>query len=526
MKKPETPLNEQQRLEDLLRLEILDTESESFFDDLTKLASEICGTKISLISLIDSNRQWFKSKVGLEASETPREISFCGHAILDEDIFEIPDAELDERFRDNPLYTGAPHVRFYAGAQLKTSSGNNIGTLCVIDNQPRQLNEWQKSALKKLANQVVLLLEARLREKKLKMANEKLDVIVKNIPLNLVMYNKNGEITWMNEQWQKDFNFPDNHLIKKNINHIFTGEEKYPFLSPNFNWKRLKINDLNQNDIFINWISVPVNSHHFLGIAKNINQQVMSEIETLKLEKSLEEQKRISQHQAKLASLGQLAAGVGHEINNPLAIIKGFLHALEMELNTHQNPDSKPAYLLKKIDHATDRIVNIVKGLKSFSRANSSDLGNFSLNEALSSTIQLISDIYKKEGITLSLQDTSSSPLIIYGNKGRMEQVLLNLIHNAKDAMEDSEDKTIEMELSVEASKAVFFIKDKGKGIPNDIKDKIFDPFFTTKDVNKGTGLGLSIVASIVKEMDGEIRFESSIGKGTTFYVEVPLSQH
>jgi C4-dicarboxylate-specific signal transduction histidine kinase len=521
MKKPGIPQNEHDRLEDLIRLEILDTESEPFFDDLTKLASEICGTKISLISLIDSNRQWFKSKIGLEASETPREISWCGHAILADGIFEIPDAELDERFKDNPLYTGEPHVRFYAGAPLKTSSGYNIGTLCVIDSQPKNLNDWQRSALKKLANQVVLLLEARLREKKLKIANEKLDVIVKNIPLNLVIYDKEGEISWVNEQWQKDLNYSDIDLLKKDIAQFITTNKSYSFLSSNYRWERLKIKNKSLQDIFVNWINVPLNSSHFLGIAKNIHQQVMSEIETQELEKSLEEQKMISQHQAKLASLGQLAAGVGHEINNPLAIIKGFLHALEIELNINQNPDSKPAYLINKINHATDRIVNIVKGLKSFSRANTSDLANFSLNDALSNTIQLISEIYKKEGVTLKFQDSSTAPLFIYGSKGRMEQVFLNLIHNAKDAMEDSPEKVIEMELKQVSNKAVFSIHDQGKGIPDEIKDKIFDPFFTTKDVNKGTGIGLSIVASIIKEMDGIIKFETSPGKGTTFYIEI-----
>jgi two-component system NtrC family sensor kinase len=524
MKKPEISLNEKSRLEDLIRLEILDTESEPYFDDLTKLASEICGTKISLISLIDSERQWFKSKIGLDASETPREISWCGHAILDDGVFEIPDAELDERFKDNPLYTGEPHVRFYAGAPLKTSGGHNIGTLCVIDNQPRNLNDWQRSTLKKLANQVVLLLEARLREKKLKITNEKLDVIVKNIPLNLVIYDIEGEISWVNEQWQKDFNYSDIDLLRKDISQFITTDKKYSFLSSNYHWERLKIKNKGQEDVFVNWINVPLNSTHFLGIAKNINQQVMSEIETQELAKSLEEQKRISQHQAKLASLGQLAAGVGHEINNPLAIIKGFLHALEIELNINNLPESKPAYLIKKIDHATDRIVNIVKGLKSFSRANSSDLTHFSLNDALSNTIQLITEIYKKEGVTLKFQDSSTSPLIIYGSKGRMEQVFLNLIHNAKDAMEDSPEKVVEMELKQVSNKAVFTIHDQGKGIPEEIKDKIFDPFFTTKDVNKGTGIGLSIVASIIKEMDGEIKFETAIGRGTTFYIEILLS--
>jgi two-component system, NtrC family, sensor kinase len=524
MKAPDIPKNEEDRLKDLLRLEVLDTNSEQHFDELTKLASEICGTKISLISLIDSDRQWFKSKVGLDASETPRNISWCGHAILKDEIFEIPDAELDDRFRDNPLYTGQPHVRFYAGAPLKTSHGFNIGTLCVIDSEPKKLTHWQKESLQVLARQVVLLLEARLREKKLELINEKLDVIVKNIPLNLVTYNFDGEINWVNDQWSKDFDFSPDELISKKISQVLPNENNYNFLSPIKNWSRLKLKSKSGENVFTNWISIPVNTHHFLGIGKNITQQVISDIETKKLEKDLEDQKRISQHQAKLASLGQLAAGVGHEINNPLAIIKGFLHALDGELSTHQPAESKAFYLLKKIEHATDRIVNIVKGLKSFSRADQSELEYFSLNESLSITLQLISDIYKKEGINFKLEDQTTDSLIIFGNKGRMEQVFLNLINNAKDAMEDSQNKHIQLILKQDSGKAFFSITDSGKGIPDEIKDKIFDPFFTTKDVNKGTGIGLSIVASIIKDMDGEIKFESKLGHGTTFTIEIPMS--
>ena len=525
MKTPDIPKNEEERLKDLLRLEVLDTNSEQHFDELTKLASEICETKISLISLIDSDRQWFKSKVGLDASETPRNISWCGHAILKDEIFEIPDAELDDRFRDNPLYTGQPHVRFYAGAPLKTSHGYNIGTLCVIDSSPKKLTTWQKESLQILARQVVLLLEARLREKKLELINEKLDVIVKNIPLNLVTYNFDGEINWVNNQWQKDFDFSAHDLISKKIFQALPNENNYNFLSPNKAWNRLELKNKSGENVFTNWISIPVNTHHFLGIGKNVTQQVKSDIETKQLEKNLEDQKRISQHQAKLASLGQLAAGVGHEINNPLAIIKGFLHALDGELTAHQPADSKSFYLLKKIEHATDRIVNIVKGLKSFSRADQSELEYFSFHETLSITLQLVSDIYQKEGFNFKLEDHTSEPLIVFGNKGRMEQVFLNLINNAKDAMEDSQDKNIQLILKEDSGKAFFSIRDSGKGIPDEIKDKIFDPFFTTKEVNKGTGIGLSIVASIIKDMDGEIKFESKLGHGTTFIVELPIAK-
>jgi two-component system NtrC family sensor kinase len=106
-----------------------------------------------------------------------------------------------------------------------------------------------------------------------------------------------------------------------------------------------------------------------------------------------------------------------------------------------------------------------------------------------------------------------------------MEQVFLNLINNAKDAMEDSQDKNIQLILKEDSGKAFFSIRDSGKGIPDEIKDKIFDPFFTTKEVNKGTGIGLSIVASIIKDMDGEIKFESKLGHGTTFIVELPIAK-
>ena len=161
------PYSEAERLEELLRYEVLDTGDEQSLDDLTQLASYICDTSISLISLIDKDRQWFKSRVGLSTTETSRDIAFCSHAILQEGIFEVPNALEDERFHDNPLVTGDLGIRFYAGSPLITAKGSAIGTLCVIDKSPKKLTDQQRTALNIIAKQVVSQLELRLHNRKL-----------------------------------------------------------------------------------------------------------------------------------------------------------------------------------------------------------------------------------------------------------------------------------------------------------------------------------------------------------------------
>lgn len=182
MKIPEIPLNERGRLKALGEYSILDTLPELEYDDITQLASQICGTSISTISLIDENRQWFKSKVGLGVNETTREISFCGHAIVEPDkIFTVKDSRLDERFQNNPLVIGEPHVIFYTGVPLISPSGFALGTLCVIDDQPKELNQGQLKSLKSLANQVVSLFE--LRKSKLLLERLTNDLENRNLEL-------------------------------------------------------------------------------------------------------------------------------------------------------------------------------------------------------------------------------------------------------------------------------------------------------------------------------------------------------
>lgn len=150
MDSPKTPDNEAERLHALRALKILDTSHEERFDRVTRMAKRMFGVSISLVSLVDEDRQWFKSKQGLDTVETPRDISFCGHAINNDGLFIITNAAEDQRFYDNPLVTDYPNIRFYAGYPLKLRQGINIGTLCLIDSKPRQMDEEDCQLLKDL----------------------------------------------------------------------------------------------------------------------------------------------------------------------------------------------------------------------------------------------------------------------------------------------------------------------------------------------------------------------------------------
>jgi PAS domain S-box-containing protein len=221
---PPIPDSESKRLDALRSYRLLDSQPEQDFDDLTALAANICGAPISLVSLVDESRQWFKSKVGFAASETPRDISFCGHAILEDEILIVPDAKRDPRFAANPMVLEEPRIQFYAGSPLVNPQGYALGALCVMDRVPRELSKSQLEALRILSRQVVSQMELRKRARELAASEERLRVVTENAKVGLVMVNEDRHYVYANDEYVRILGLAPQPIVGKGVADVLASE--------------------------------------------------------------------------------------------------------------------------------------------------------------------------------------------------------------------------------------------------------------------------------------------------------------
>ncbi len=565
MKEAEIPFSEIRRLSALDKLQILDTLPEEDFDAITQLASEICGVPISLVSLIDKDRQWFKSRVGIDIEESARNISFCGHAINTQDeFFLINDSSKDERFADNPLATMENGVVFYAGFPLTDKEGNTFGTLCVIDHKPRELSEFQIGVLKKLSKQIVKLLELRLANIQLNEAtlllnieNKKLSSVINSNYFGVAVWDvKNNRLNFSNNYFENLFGF-------ENLQQVFELKDFLTYLKADNIDKildKLYIakSEVFLKDILVNFtISIELKTYvdiHFQSILdaeKNIDEvwiyvvdvsqkmyvQQNSEINgkilhDLILERTKELENAGFQLKERNEELEQFAYITSHDLQEPLRKVQTFLSMLK-SYNPYK--DERTLELFEKIDVSTIRMRSQINDILSYSRLHGIGLEHTNVN--LNHTIgDVIIDLELQIEEKNARIEMDALPTII-GLPVQLKQLFYNLFSNSLKFNEQT--PKIKLEYKLVKYEDLKFINtdmqsgdfheislmDNGIGFDMKYSEQIFTIFQRLHDENKytGTGIGLALVKKIIDNHDAHIVVNSIKEVGTEFKIYFPV---
>jgi two-component system cell cycle sensor histidine kinase/response regulator CckA len=547
---------EAERLKSLSDYEVVGTAPELPFDEITRLAAQICEVPIAIVSFVDEDRLWLKSRIGVDLEESPRNTSFCSHAILDtKDVFEVTDALRDERFADNPFVTGEPHIRFYAGAPLVTGSGHALGTLCVLDYAPRELTPDQVQALKILGKQVMTLLELRRLEQRNKSAHYK---AVERFKQAEQMYRTLIEQVPAVAYIAEGGRFGKWHYISPRIEAMLGFRAQEWIQHPELWQERLHPEDRDRalaeeaedwefelgdeplktqyrmiaRDEKVVWVSdeaVLVRDDsgkpmYYRGVLVDITD--IKEAESSRL--ALEEQLRQSQ---KMDAVGRLAGGIAHDFNNLLSVI---LNYARFALEDTADDDAR-RHDIAEIIRAGERAATLVQQLLTFSRKEIVAPSVLNLNDVVADMEKLLRRTIG-EHITLETDlptDLRNSKI----DRGQVEQVLANLAVNARDAMTAGGTVTIRTaNVTVDAlHRAVprippgeyvcLEVNDTGAGMDDETATRAFEPFFTTKARGEGTGLGLATVYGIVQGAGGHVELDSIAGRGTTFSIYLPVTE-
>jgi PAS domain S-box-containing protein len=544
MKVPETPANEPARLSELLELAILDTKPEPAFDALATLAAEITGAPIALVSLSGQGRQWFKARHGLDATEVPRELSFCGHVVAAGELLVVRDALADARFADNPLVLGPPHVRFYAGAPLRTAEGLVLGALCAMDREPRDLGARQAELLRLLAGQVVELLVSRRRgaqlaaERAIVLEREqRIRTLLDGMAEGVVLQNANGAIESTNPAAERILGLTADQMSgRTSIDPRWRAihEDGSPFPGDTHPaMVTLRTGEPSSGVIMgvqkpsgeLTWISV--NARPLRLSDDEAPHSVVSTFHDITAQRVAQEAAERLARNEHLITVGTLAAGVGHEINNPLTFILTNLELAMEELRTLGGSSSSRlryvADMLGDAREGVERIRRIVRGLRAFARERSEPVPTDVAN-SIEVSIQLaMHELRHRAKVSTELAETPPA----LADEARLSQILVNLLVNAAQAFPspDPDRNRIVVGTSVGADgRIVITVRDNGPGIAPELQRRIFDPFFTTKPVGQGTGLGLSISQSIAISLGGELSVESTVGEGATFRLALPVA--
>jgi signal transduction histidine kinase len=437
------------------------------------------------------------------------------------------------------LVEGEPFVRFYAGSPLVTKEGYALGTLCVIDQKPSRLTVDQREGLTALARQVVRLFElrkhansivsdlalSRSAEFETKRLSMQLGAAQEVAKIGSWEFNLSTHEQWWSHEHYKIFEIqapqtPDvlfqmyrDKIHPEDLPRLNICLDEAQNMGTGFTFDHRVFLDGGSRIKYVRGICRVVKNARGETILQGTCQDRSEEV---RLAKALENERVKALQAAKLASLGEMAAGVAHEINNPLAIITGAIELMKRELGRPEAVEKR----LGTVKDSVQRIAKIVGGLKKFSRSSERcERLPRSLKVLISEVLFLTASKSKRFDVQVDFQ--MAEDLQIVCNENEIQQVLINIINNGIDAVKELDKRWVAVEVIENPDEVIIKIQDSGRGISPDIAEKMFDPFFTTKEVGEGTGLGLAISKGIVEDHGGSIRLEGS-GVHTCFAIILP----
>ncbi len=528
------------RIKALLEYAVIDTPPDEYYDTLNNLVSTICNTTISLITFIDDERQWYKSKIGMDLDEVPVEDSICQYSLHENDIMEISDTLQDQRLVNNPHVQVENGIRFYVSIPLRSEKGYVIGSVCAADFKPQHLNELQKQSLRDVAKMVMIHLEAKKRNQDMgseltDVLNEKIKISEKRIRIQEQVYNnlleaigqsnaviefsKEGTILNLNQQYADMMGYTVEELIGKKHAMLLTETDN------DFLWEKLvagepyagKFKRKNKKGETI-WIqasySPVIDLNGEIDRITNISVDITKDVLAIKSLEELNNQK------------DNFIANVSHELRSPIHAILGFT-----DLLLESEEDEKKRKQLQSVKTSGDSLLYLVNGILDLSKIEAGlfqfDQCDFRLREVVENVFAILEGKAREKNLSFKYEIAAQVPDFIKGDPNRLTQILINLLDNALKFTEKGEVKLIISGERTSSGQAAltFVVQDTGIGISPDKLESVFGRFTqaesdTTRKYG-GTGLGLNICKLLVEKQGGTIGVKSIPNEKTEFFFTI-----
>ncbi|MBF5041560.1 PAS domain S-box protein [Aggregicoccus sp. 17bor-14] len=511
------PLDEPKRLRALHALGLLDTPPEERFERIVRMTREVLDVPIALVSLVDAERQWFKARCGLEATETPRRISFCAHAILSSELFLVPDTLADVRFRDNPLVTGAPHARFYAGQPLHAPDGSRVGTLCVLDTQPRRLTDRERRQLADLGAwaegelHTLTLRQARVAL----LQQEHFFALAADL---LVIADFDGRLHQLSRSWEALQGVPLARLRERGLLELVAPEDRdaveRALARAREAGRQVAFEHRSRGadgaERWLQWSAVPHPGERLLyAVARDVTAQKQLEAERA----------RVQQMKSEFVST------VSHELRTPLTSIRGSLGLLAGGV---AGPLPESAQQMVRIAQGnSERLVRLINDILDLEKVERGELSFaprvVELEALLRHAVEAAEGLAQAAGVRLALR-VEAGGVRVHADPDRLLQVLANLLSNAVKFSPEGGEVLARLRCTPQAVRVS--VEDRGPGVPEAFRARLFERFAQADSSDTrakgGTGLGLAISRALVAGMGGWLDYGPREEGGSCFWLELP----